>query len=70
MAWTNIRTSCNYKELGSMMLPSSLPFRWKGRPPDLSPLEGTTPSCCMRLIWSGPPQCSAILPFAKLSMSQ
>jgi len=37
MAWTNIRTSCNYKELGSIMLPSSLPFRWKGRPRDLSP---------------------------------
>jgi hypothetical protein len=36
MAWTNIRMSCNYKELGSIMLPSSLPFRWKGRPPDLS----------------------------------
>src|SRR6266571_2207419 len=38
--------------------------------PAIYPLEGTTPSCCMRLIWSGPPQCSAILPFAKLSISQ
>ena len=37
MAWTNIRTSCNYKDLGSIMLPRSLPFRWKGRLPDLSP---------------------------------
>src|SRR5438874_2835107 len=41
----------------------------KGVPP-IYPLEGTTPSCCMRLIWSGPPQCSAILPFATLSMAQ
>src|SRR6266702_8270913 len=41
----------------------------KGVPP-IYPLEGTTPSWCMGLIWSGPPQCSAILPFAKLSMSQ
>jgi hypothetical protein len=63
MAWTNIRTSCNDKGLGSMMLPSPLPFRWKGRPLSY-PLEGTTPCCCMRLIWSGPPQSSAILPFA------
>src|SRR5438477_646178 len=38
--------------------------------PPIYPLEGTTPSRCMRLICTGPLQVSAFLPFATLRRSQ
>jgi hypothetical protein len=54
MAWTNIRTSHKYKELGGEMLRVPCHSDGKGVPL-IYPLEGTTPSCCMRLIWSATP---------------